>query len=61
ADRRVARLELSADLRSRMEEWRDRRLVALGGAIDALSEPHRKRLVAALPALWQLTERLDDR
>ncbi|HEY5294734.1 MAG TPA: MarR family transcriptional regulator [Gaiellaceae bacterium] len=59
-DRRVARLELSADLRSKMDEWRDRRLVALGDAIDALPESHRKRLTAALPALWQLTERLDD-
>jgi DNA-binding MarR family transcriptional regulator len=61
ADRRIARLELTDDLRTRMEEWREGRLVALGNAIDALPQAHRKRLVAALPALVQLAERLDDR
>ena len=46
ADRRVARLALSAPLERRFGEWRDRRIVALGDALGTL-EPGQQATVAA--------------
>lgn len=59
-DRRFARLELAADLRRKIDAWRDRRVVALGAAIGSLPAAERKQLVAALPLLARVAERLDE-
>jgi DNA-binding MarR family transcriptional regulator len=59
ADRRVARLELAAELRRKVNTWRDRRVVALGGAIGELPAAQQRRLVEALPALAQLAKQFE--
>jgi DNA-binding MarR family transcriptional regulator len=58
ADRRMARLELSPDMRHTFEAFRDRRLVTLRSGIALLSAEDRRRLENALPALSQLADAL---
>jgi DNA-binding MarR family transcriptional regulator len=60
ADRRVARLELSADIRRKVDAWRDRRVVGLGEAIGRLSPEDEDSVVAALPLLARLAEHLEE-
>ena len=58
SDRRVARLELSPDMRSAMDSFRDRRLLALTTGVGRLSQEERQALEVALPALCRLAEGL---
>lgn len=60
ADRRVARLDLASEIRGKVDAWRDRRAVAVGGALGALSADERRRLEAALPVLGRLADLLAD-
>ncbi|MGH3003349.1 MAG: MarR family winged helix-turn-helix transcriptional regulator [Gaiellaceae bacterium] len=59
-DRRIARLKLSEDIRRKIDDWRDRRVVALGAAVEALPAADRRRLAGALPLLARLVEHLDE-
>lgn len=59
-DRRVARLELSADIRRKVDAWRDRRVVGLGESIGRLSPEDQRSMVAALPLLARLAEHLEE-
>jgi DNA-binding MarR family transcriptional regulator len=59
-DRRVARLELAAELGRKIDAWRDHRLVALGAAIEALPAAGQKQLAAAVPLLARVAELLDE-
>jgi len=59
SDRRVARLELPADVRRKVDAWRDRRVVLIGEAIAGLSLRDRQRLATALPSLARLAEQLE--
>jgi DNA-binding MarR family transcriptional regulator len=59
-DRRVARLELSVDIRRKVDAWRDRRVVGLGEAIGRLSPDDQRSVGAALPLLARLAEHLED-
>jgi DNA-binding MarR family transcriptional regulator len=58
-DRRVARLELTAAAHTRMDLWRDTRVVTLAEALGALAAPDREVVEAALPALARLADRLE--
>jgi DNA-binding MarR family transcriptional regulator len=58
SDRRVARLELSPDMRSAMDSFADRRLLALTTGVGKLPQEDRQALEVALPALGRLAERL---
>ncbi len=58
-DRRVARLDLAEDIRRAIDAWRDRRVVALGTALDALPSADRRRLGELLPLLAQVAAELD--
>jgi len=57
-DRRVAQLELTPDIRRKVDAFRDRRALALAGAAGRLSGQDRRRLRDALPALVRLAEAL---
>lgn len=59
ADRRVARLELDADIREQIDAWRDRRVVALAAAIEGMSPAERDRLLEAVPLLESVADRLE--
>jgi DNA-binding MarR family transcriptional regulator len=59
-DRRVARLELSADIRRKVDAWRDRRVLGLSEAIGRLSREDQGSVVAALPLLARLAEHLEE-
>jgi DNA-binding MarR family transcriptional regulator len=58
-DRRVARLELTPDVRRKVDAWRDRRVVVLTQALNRLSSADRRRLDEAAPALERLARELD--
>lgn len=58
ADRRVARLDLAPEIRDKVDAWRDRRAVAVGSALGALSADERHRLEAALPVLGRVADLL---
>ncbi len=60
ADRRVARLELTPEMRDKARGFRDRRVAMLGSAIAQLTPPERRRLAAAAVALGRLAARLPD-
>jgi DNA-binding MarR family transcriptional regulator len=60
SDRRVARLDLPADIRRKVAAWRDRRIVLVGAAVAELPARDRERIAKALPALTQLAELLGD-
>jgi DNA-binding MarR family transcriptional regulator len=59
SDRRVARLELSKGIRQKVDAWRDRRAVALAGAIGSLPAEDQRHLHGALPLLALVAERLE--
>jgi DNA-binding MarR family transcriptional regulator len=59
ADRRIARLELSRAISSKVDAWRDRRVVALAEAIGHLSLDEQEHLSAALPLLARVADRLE--
>jgi DNA-binding MarR family transcriptional regulator len=59
-DRRIARLDLSPDMRGKVERWRDERLVALAAAIDRLPRGDRRTLVGAMSVLAAVVDRLAD-
>jgi len=58
SDRRVARLTLTEPAREQVEAWRDRRTALVSGVLDDLTPDERDALVAALPVLTGLAERL---
>lgn len=60
ADRRVARLELTAHARRRVDAWRARRTAAVSDALGVLSAQDRQRLQRALPALIRLAVGVDE-
>jgi DNA-binding MarR family transcriptional regulator len=59
SDRRVARLDLPAGVRRKVDAWRDRRTLVVDAAIAELSQRDRERLAQALPSLERLAERLE--
>jgi DNA-binding MarR family transcriptional regulator len=59
SDRRVARLNLSADIRRKVDAWRDRRLEALTSAMGQLSVREKRCLEEAVKVLGCLAEYLD--
>jgi DNA-binding MarR family transcriptional regulator len=59
-DRRVARLELSADIRRKVDAWRDQRVLALGDAIERLSSEDQRCMIEALRVLARLAEHLEE-
>jgi DNA-binding MarR family transcriptional regulator len=61
ADRRVARLSPTVAGHARMAAWRDRRAVALAGALGVVAAGDREALRAALPALERLIDALERR
>lgn len=60
-DRRVARLELSPDIRSKVHAWLDRRVLAVSTVIESLSRADQERLAAALSPLRDIAANLDGR
>src|SRR5581483_10975527 len=58
-DRRVARLELTPDVRRRVDTWRDKRAVALGAALGRLAPQDRRKIDDAVPALSRLAKELE--
>ncbi|MGD0320424.1 MAG: MarR family transcriptional regulator [Acidimicrobiales bacterium] len=59
SDRRVARLDLSAEIRRKVDASRDRRLEALTSATGQLSVRERRALDEAVKVLARLAEYLD--
>jgi DNA-binding MarR family transcriptional regulator len=59
SDRRIARLELSRAISSKVDAWRDRRVVALAEAIGHLSEDDQERLSEAAALLARVADRLE--
>jgi DNA-binding MarR family transcriptional regulator len=57
-DARSARLSLTPKAERRIEERRDRRLAMVTDAMGSLSPEDQRRIVAALPALERLVERV---
>ncbi len=57
-DARSARLSLTPGAERSIEERRDRRLAIVTDAMGALSTDDQRRIVAALPALDRLVERV---
>jgi DNA-binding MarR family transcriptional regulator len=60
ADRRAARLTLTAAARRRLRRWRDERGRLLAGALRELSPEDRATLAASVPALERLLAALED-
>jgi DNA-binding MarR family transcriptional regulator len=58
-DRRVARLDLTPEVRRKVDAWRDRRTVVLAKALNRLSQADRRRLDDAVPVLQRLARELD--
>jgi DNA-binding MarR family transcriptional regulator len=58
SDRRVARLDLDAEMRRRVDAWHDRRVLGVADAAQLLSAGDRRRLVAAIPVLARLADAL---
>ncbi len=58
ADRRVARLRLTAAATRRVARWRDRRTSLAARALDELSAEDRAALAAAVPVIVRLTAAL---
>ena len=59
SDRRIARLELSRRIASKVEAWRDRRVVALADAIGELAPEEQERLAEAVALLARVADRLE--
>jgi DNA-binding MarR family transcriptional regulator len=60
SDRRVARLELTAETARKVGRFRDRRVALVASAIAELRPADRRRLEAAVPILGALAERLPE-
>ena len=60
ADRRVARLRVSAPARRRIEGWRDHRHEHVARALDRLDVDDRAALATAVPALDRLAAALQE-
>jgi DNA-binding MarR family transcriptional regulator len=60
ADRRVARLHVTAAARGRIEGWRDRRAELAARAIGQLTDDDARALADAVPALTALVAALQD-
>jgi len=58
ADRRAARLTLTALAQERMATWRAARAALLGHALDGAAPADREAIAAALPALRRLLDRV---
>src|SRR6185312_8292491 len=58
ADRRIARLHLTATARRRIEGWRDRRHELAARALERLDPADREALGAAVPAMAKLVDAL---
>jgi DNA-binding MarR family transcriptional regulator len=59
-DRRVARLELTADMAAKVGRFRDRRVALLASAFAELRPADRQRLEAAIGLLQHVAARLPD-
>lgn len=59
-DRRVARLVLAPAIARKVDDWRDRRALAVAEALGAVDGPGRRALADALPALARLADALAD-
>ena len=59
ADRRIARLELSRAISSKVDAWRDRRVVALAEAIGELAPDEQEQLAEALALLGRVADHLE--
>ncbi len=59
-DSRSGQLYLSNTAEVSVAEWRDRRLAVLDDAMSKLPARDRHRVEAALPAIFQLVDRLED-
>jgi DNA-binding MarR family transcriptional regulator len=59
ADRRVARLELAAPLRRKIDAWRDRRASAVESALEQLTDDERQQVERALPVLARIADELE--
>jgi DNA-binding MarR family transcriptional regulator len=60
ADRRAARLQLSAAAEARLSDWRERRAALVRGQVARLDEADRDALRAAIPALRRLAVNLHE-
>jgi DNA-binding MarR family transcriptional regulator len=60
ADRRAARLLLTAAAKDRLSDWRERRATLLRGQVARLDEADRDALRAAIPALRRLAVNLHE-
>lgn len=58
-DRRVARLRIAEEAAGRFGRWRDGRTHALSAVLPELLPAHRRALADVVPALAELTRRLD--
>jgi DNA-binding MarR family transcriptional regulator len=58
-DARAARLDLTPAALRRIAEWRDRRQALVGASLESLSAEDRAAILAALPALGRLADRID--
>jgi len=58
SDRRVARLELTAAARRRLERWRDRRSAIGAQAVGDLSPADRRALARAIPVIADIAKAL---
>jgi DNA-binding MarR family transcriptional regulator len=58
ADRRVARLSLTASARRHVDAWRDRRIAAVAAAMRQLNTADRAALASAVPVLDKITQSL---
>ncbi len=59
ADRRIARLELSRTISSKVDAWRDRRVVALAEAIGELAPDEQEQLAEALALMERVADHLE--
>ncbi|MGH3172208.1 MAG: MarR family winged helix-turn-helix transcriptional regulator [Trebonia sp.] len=59
-DGRLVRLTVTDKGVARVTQWRDVRSDLAGRALDALSEPDRQAIRAAMPALMRLAERMEE-
>jgi DNA-binding MarR family transcriptional regulator len=59
ADRRIARLQLSAAISDKVDAWRDRRMVALAEALAELPDEQQRQFAGALALLTRVADRLE--
>lgn len=59
SDRRVVRLDLTSEMRRKVDAWRDRRVLVISAAIGQLSEGDERCLVDAVGVLTRVGEILE--